>query len=69
MNDSHNEWISFRGPATPTCVSAGSSRSFPNPLTRALTANAAALEVVGPRAFDAEDYKGRNVVERNFNDV
>ena len=22
-----------------------------------------------PPAFDAEDYKGRNVVERNFNDV
>lgn len=49
------------------CVDEGSSPSFPNRPIRSGTANAAAPRGGRPPAFDAEVYKGRNVVERGFN--
>lgn len=51
------------------CVDAGSALSFPNRLTRSAIANRRGSRGGRPLAFNAEDYKGRNVVERNFNVV
>ena len=47
----------------------GISAVIPNPPTRSATANAAARAGGRPPAFDPEAYKGRNVVERSFNDL
>ena len=52
-----------RGAAAPPRASRPSS---PNPPTRSATANAAASSGGRPPAFDAEAYKGRNVVERSL---
>ncbi len=50
-----------------TCGGAESSPSSRSPPTRSGTANAAAPPA-GPPAFDADDYRGRNVIERSFCD-
>jgi transposase len=49
------------------CARAGSPRSFPSRLTRSPTASARGAAGGRPVTLDAEDYKGRNVVERFFN--
>ena len=54
------------GPSAPNYGDAASPRSSPNRRTRSLTANDAARGG-RPPAFDAADYKGRNVIERGFN--
>ena len=50
----------------PTFATAASSLSSRNPPTRSAIRNDRDPPG-GPQAFDKEDYKGRNVVERNFN--
>jgi transposase len=42
---------------------------LPSPPIKSLTVNDGAHAAARPPAFDAEDYKRRNVIERNFNVV
>ena len=54
------------GRSAPTCANAGSSRSSHNRQTRSATDNAAAHAAADHPAFDAVDYRERNVIERRF---
>jgi transposase len=49
------------------CARAASRPSSPNRRTRPATAAAAAPAGGRPPAFDADTYRGRNVIERSFN--
>lgn len=55
------------GRSGPICADAASLPSSRNRPIRSGTGNDAVQPAADPRAFDKEDYKGRNVVERNFN--
>lgn len=56
-------------PPAHCCGGAALARRSRNRPTRSPTAHAGAPAGGRPPAFDAKNYKGRNVVERNFNDV
>ena len=57
-----------RARSAPTCAAAASSPSSPSQMTRNAIASGGALGGRPPR-FDADNYKGRNVIERGFCDT
>ncbi len=56
-------------PSATTCAAAESAPSYRNPPTRSGTASAAGPAADAVPVFDAQDYRGRNVIERSFDQL